>query len=54
MERNYKFLSIYPLHALLTPLPLITFTTKEINGCTNETTKGAKKAPVNPPFCIFI
>ena len=36
-----KFLSIYPLSALLTPLPVIPFTTEEITGYINEATKGA-------------
>ena len=45
MEWNLKFLSIHPLPALLTPLPLIPFTTEEITGCTNEVAKGANKAP---------
>ena len=27
---------MYPLSALLTPLPFILFTTEEITGCTNE------------------
>ena len=51
MERN---LSTYFLPALLTPLPLIPFTTKEIAGCTNEAAKGANKAPRNPPSRFFI
>ena len=54
MERNKTFLTIYPLPALLTPLPLISFTTEEISGCTNNTAKGANKAPRNPPSCFFI
>ena len=37
------FLSIYPFPALLTPLPLIHFTTEEITGFTNEATNGADK-----------
>ena len=45
MEQNLKCLSICPLPALLTPLPLIPFTIEEITGCTNEAAKGAKKAP---------
>ena len=31
-----KFLSIYPLPALLTTLPIIPFTTEEFTGCPNE------------------
>ena len=49
MKRNYKALSIYPLLAVLTPLPLITFTTEEIASCTNEVHIGANKAPRNAP-----
>ena len=40
-------LSIYPVSAILTPLPLIPFTTEEITGCTIEVTKGARKARRN-------
>ena len=43
---------IYPFSVLLNPLPPIPFTTDEITGCTNEATKGANKAPKNPPFCF--
>ena len=52
MEWNKKFPSMYPLPALLTPLPLIPFTTEEITGCTNEAAKGANKTPWNLP-CSF-
>ena len=45
---------MYPLPALLTPFPLITFITEEIIGCTKEMTKGANKAPINQPSCFFI
>ena len=45
---------MYPLFALLTPLPRIPFTTEEITGCTNEAAKGANKAPRNPPSCFFV
>ena len=38
----------------LTPLPLITFTTEEITGCTNEAGKGANKTSRNTPSCFFI
>ena len=41
------------LPALLTPLPLIPFTTEEITGCINEAAKGAKKASRNLPSCLF-
>ena len=47
------FLTIYSLPALLTPLPLISFTTEEITGCTNEAGKGANKARRNSPSCFF-
>ena len=47
-------LFIYPLPALLTPLPLIPFTTEEITGCTNEAAKSANKAPRNPSSSSFI
>ena len=43
MEQNKKPLSIFHLPALLTPLPLMTFTIEEITGCINEATKGANK-----------
>ena len=46
-------LFIYPYYALLTPLPLIPFTTDEITGCTNEAAKSANKAPRNLPSCFF-
>ena len=45
---------IYPFPVLLTPLPLIPFTTEEITGCTNQEAKDADKAPRNPPSCFFI
>ena len=35
---------MYPLPALLIPLPLMPFTTEEIAGCTNEAAKDANKA----------
>ena len=53
MERNIKFLFIIPLPALLTPLPIITFTNKEITVCTNEVAKDANKAPRNSSSCLF-
>ena len=49
MESNQKFLSIYSLLGLLTPLPIIPFTIEEITGCSDEVAKGAKKGP-----CFFI
>ena len=54
IERNEKFSSKYPLLALLTPLPLIPFTTEEITSCTNEAAKGSNKAVRNPLSCFFI
>ena len=49
LSRSKTFYSIYPLSALLTPLPPMPFTTEEITGCTNEAAKGANKAPRNLP-----
>ena len=45
---------MYPLPALLAPLPLIPITTEEITGYTNEVTKGANKGPRNLPSRFFI
>ena len=42
------------LQYVLTPLPLIPFTTEEITVCFIEATKGAKEAPRNLPSCFFI
>ena len=53
MGWNWKFLFIYLLPALLTPLPHIPFTIEEIPGCTNEAAKGAHKAGRNPPSWFF-
>ena len=47
-------LSIYPVSAILTPLPLIPFTTEEITGCTIEVTKGANNARRNQHHWFFI
>ena len=47
-------LFIHSLPALLTPLPLIPFTTEEITGCCNEATKSANKAQKNPASRFFI
>ena len=44
----------YPLPVLLTPRPLIHFTTEEITGCTNKAAKGANKAGRNLCSCFFI
>ena len=48
--------NFYPhifLH-FLTPLTLITYTTEEITGCTDEAVKVANKAPRNLASCFFI
>ena len=52
MEWNWKFLSIYPLPALLTPISLIPTSTEKITGCTNSGAKGA--TPRNLPSWFFI
>ena len=44
---------MYPLLALLTPPPLIPFTTEEITGCTNETAKDSNEALKNLPSCLL-
>ena len=51
MESNQKLSSIYPLPTLLTPLPLIPFTTEEVTGCTNE---AAKCEIQEIPLLVFI
>ena len=48
-----KFLSIYPLPALLILLPLIHFTTEEMTHCTKKAAKGANKASRNLPCFLF-
>ena len=48
-----KFLFIYPLPALLPPIPLIPLTAEEITSCTTEAAKDAKKAPRNPSSCFW-
>ena len=45
---------MYLLPALLTSLPFIPFTTKEITSCTTEAAKGANKVPRNPLYYFFI
>ena len=45
---------MYALPALLTPLPLIPFTTEEITGCKNEAATSATKAQKNPSSYFFI
>ena len=45
---------IYPFPVLLTPRPLIHFTTEEITDCTNKAAKGANKAGKNLCSCFFI
>ena len=47
MERNQKMLSIYPIPALSTPLPLIPFIPTEV-------TKGANKARRNQHYWVFV
>ena len=54
MEWNYRFLFIYFLPALLTPVQLIPFTTEKINIYTIEVAEGANKASSNLPSCFFI
>ena len=46
--------SINTLPTLLTSLPVITFATEKIPGCTNEVPRGPNKAPINAPSCFFI
>ena len=54
MEQNQKCLSTYHLLALLTPVPLILFTTEEITSCTIGLAKGVTKAPRYPhSFFLF-
>ena len=45
IKSTIKF--ICSLAALLTPLPVIPFTTEEITGCSNEAAKGANKSGRN-------
>ena len=45
---------LYPVSALLTPLPVIPFTTEKIVGCTNKGANGDNTASRNPPSCFFI
>ena len=45
---------MYTLPALLTPYPLIPFTTEQITGSTTEAAKGVNKAPRNLPSCFLI
>ena len=44
---------MYPLSALLIPLPLIPFTTEEFTGYVKEAAKGPSKQE-NPSYCFFI
>ena len=46
--------SINPIPTLLTSLPVMTFATEKIPGCTNEAPRGANKAPINAPSWFFI
>ena len=43
MQRNEKCLSVYLLPALLTPVPLIAFTSEKITCCANETAKSTSR-----------
>ena len=54
MERNYKFLSMQPLPAYVTPPLLILFASVKNTGCANKVAKRSKKATENQPssFCI--
>ena len=45
---------MHPFPVLLTPLPLIPFTTEENIGCTNEAANGANKAPRNQPSFFIL
>ena len=54
MDQKQKFLSIYPLPALLTPLSPIPFTTEEITACNNEVAIVAKYVGQNPPSCFYL
>ena len=43
----------FRLQALLTPLPLIPFTTEEITVCAVEAARDANKTPRNQPSCFL-
>ena len=45
---------MYPLLALVTPLPVMHFTTEEVTVFPNEAVKSATKAPRNPPSCFSL
>ena len=45
---------MYPFPPLLTPLPLITFTTEEITGCRNEAANSVNNAGRNLSSCFSI
>ena len=50
VDEHKILIYIYRLSALLTPLPLISFTIEKITGCTDKAGKEANKAPRNLPF----
>ena len=52
MEMKKKFWSIYPLPALLSPLPFISITTEKITACTDKAGKGASKVEEIHPFVL--
>ena len=54
MEQIEKIVIMYPFPALLSPLPLISFTTEEITGYANQAAKVANRVTTNPPFCSFL
>ena len=56
MQRKNFYLPMHLLLALVTPIPRIPFTTKELTGYTNEAANGANKPPGNLPlfFSFFI
>ena len=51
---DIKFLLIYPVPFLVTPLPLMAFATEEITGCTNKAAKVAHRELRNLLSCFFI
>lgn len=51
---DIKFLLIYPVPFLVTPLPLMAFATEEITGCTNKAAKVAHRDLRNLLSCFFI
>ena len=51
--KGYSGTKNFP-RSIMTPLPVMPFTTEEITGCTTEGAKSAKKAARNPLSCFFI